>query len=644
LPISISIENLDSIYAYSASNESLGLLGNWPFIDIYITNSAFERYYYGSLSDSTAREPCKISTSLSGIECKTPEIYNSNSFIDLLGQVTGLNAYLEICLGLFSEIDRSGSNGNTGHCKQIAFSIFKNPQITEFNGVEEFKLYNGQTQFKIGADNFWKCCSLSDYSVTVGGWPGTILDTGTVTAILVRPPAGPWPTDSAEDNTASTVVLTAGDYEFTVGSIRYEDDRCDSPAEDCDGQRLRIGLGVGLGVGLFLLIVLISLIIVAVISRRRHRRRQLLREDPLHIYTGDPAFHREEESSELLEIIEADNLREKVRRSMVPISRIRIGNEIGKGNFGVVYSGTYKDNEDVVQQAAIKVVTSNSVKDKVEFLMEAVIMADFNHANVLSLLAITVDDDKPYAVIPLMEKGDLRGVVSDTNAIFRVRDLISFGLQVANGMNYLSDMKFVHRDLAARNCMVNRDNVVKVADFGLARDIFESDYYRSGDLNRPLPVKWMAPESIGSRSQRAIFTTKSDVWSFGVLMWELLTRGQKPYSNIRPQEIKSAVLDGYRLEKPPTAPNFVYKMMLACWDLEPAVRPPFAEIRDILQDYVDKSPPEYSEAMTYRPMMTEPAAVDGGATASTVIPMRELRASGIDNTYHVNSNYANDLV
>jgi serine/threonine protein kinase len=155
-----------------------------------------------------------------------------------------------------------------------------------------------------------------------------------------------------------------------------------------------------------------------------------------------------------------------------------------------------------------------------QFIREALLMKDIEHNRVLYLIGLTFfDDGSPLVITPFMANGDLLAYLRDDNRNPRVFDLITFAIEIAEGMEYLALQKLVHRDLAARNCLLDHENHVKIADFGLSRDIYEKDYYRPEDKGL-IPVKWMAPESLEENT----YTTKSDVWSFGVVLWEILTR------------------------------------------------------------------------------------------------------------------------
>ncbi|KAL7854477.1 hypothetical protein SRHO_G00166670 [Serrasalmus rhombeus] len=192
----------------------------------------------------------------------------------------------------------------------------------------------------------------------------------------------------------------------------------------------------------------------------------------------------------------------------------------------------------------------------------------------------------------LMTRGDLKSYLRTLRSkentsslpLPPLKKMIQMAGEIADGMAYLNANKFVHRDLAARNCMVAEDFTVKIGDFGMTRDIYETDYYRKGGKGL-LPVRWMSPESL----KDGVFTTMSDVWSFGVVLWEIATLAEQPYQGMSNEQVLRFVMDGGLLDKPDNCPDMLFELMRMCWQYNPKMRPSFLEIISSIKD--DLEPP-----------------------------------------------------
>lgn len=273
----------------------------------------------------------------------------------------------------------------------------------------------------------------------------------------------------------------------------------------------------------------------------------------------------------------------------VPRENVEILEELGLGNFGMVYRG-YLDG---TVQVAIKTISENaSQREKNEFLNEASVMKNFSTWHIIKLLGVVSMGNPPFVIMELMENGDLKTYlrrIRDTQMVPDASRIMRMAAEIADGMAYLESKKFVHRDLAARNCMVSKDLVCKIGDFGMARDIYETDYYKIGKKGL-LPIRWMAPENLSD----GVFTSDSDVWSFGVVLYEILTLAEIPYQGFSNEEVLHHVLHKGMLHIPRSCPETVQKIMEKCFKWRPSERPTFMEIVTELepflnQDFCEKS-------------------------------------------------------
>ncbi|XP_006159650.1 LOW QUALITY PROTEIN: ephrin type-A receptor 1 [Tupaia chinensis] len=252
---------------------------------------------------------------------------------------------------------------------------------------------------------------------------------------------------------------------------------------------------------------------------------------------------------------------------------------IGEGEFGEVYRGTLRLPSQDCKTVAIKTLKDTSPEGQWwNFLREATIMGQFNHPHILHLEGV-VTKRKPIMIITeFMEHGALDAFLRDREDQLAPGQLVAMLQGIASGMNYLSDHSYVHRDLAARNILVSQNLCCKVSDFGLTRllDNFDGTYETQGGK---IPIRWTAPEAIAHR----IFTTASDVWSFGIVMWEVLSFGDKPYGEMSNQEVMKNIEDGYRLPPPVDCPAPLYELMKGCWAYDRAQRPHFHKLQAQLE-------------------------------------------------------------
>uniref|UniRef100_A0ABI7WDY9 Tyrosine-protein kinase n=1 Tax=Felis catus TaxID=9685 RepID=A0ABI7WDY9_FELCA len=256
----------------------------------------------------------------------------------------------------------------------------------------------------------------------------------------------------------------------------------------------------------------------------------------------------------------------------MPREEFTLCRKLGSGCFGEVFEGLWKDQVRV----AIKVIARDDLPHQHTFQAEIQAMKKLRHKHILPLYAVVSVGDPVYIITELMPRGALLELLrgSDEKTL-PVSELVDLASQVAEGMCYLESQNYIHRDLAARNILVGENNICKVGDFGLARLIKEDIYLSHG---RNIPYKWTAPEALS----RGLYSIKSDVWSFGILLHEIFSRGQMPYAGMTNHEAFLRVDAGYRMPCPPESPPAAYKLMLSCWNRDPERRPCFQALREKL--------------------------------------------------------------
>ncbi|XP_012676826.1 tyrosine-protein kinase SRK2 [Clupea harengus] len=271
-------------------------------------------------------------------------------------------------------------------------------------------------------------------------------------------------------------------------------------------------------------------------------------------------------------------------------SSVHLLRKLGAGQFGEVHEGVWNDTTPV----AVKTLKQGTMEPK-DFLGEAQIMKKLRHPKLIQLYAVCTMEEPIYIITELMKNGSLLEYLQkDGGKKLRISDQIEMAAQVAAGMAYLELQNYIHRDLAARNVLVGENNICKVADFGLARVFMDENVYEAKEGTK-FPVKWTAPEAIHDNK----FTIKSDVWSFGILLYEIMTFGQMPYPTMTNYQVVQKLPTGYRMSCPPHCPKVMYEIMEECWKDQPADRPTFETLQWKLEDFFDIDMTSYDDASHY---------------------------------------------
>ncbi|KAL3118978.1 hypothetical protein niasHT_003761 [Heterodera trifolii] len=274
-------------------------------------------------------------------------------------------------------------------------------------------------------------------------------------------------------------------------------------------------------------------------------------------------------------------------------TEITMNNKLGMGQYGDVYEAIWRrtdspkrdeEADEVLVTVAVKTLKEDAMALP-DFLAEAEIMKGLSHPNLVQLLGVCTREAPYFILTEFMCHGNLLDFLRNSDQKQLPQwSLFHLAVQVASAMAYLESRNFIHRDLAARNCLVGEENVVKVADFGLARFMRTEDTY-TAQTGAKFPIKWTAPEGLAYNT----FSTKSDVWAFGVLLWEIFTYGMAPYPGVELNNVYVLLERGFRMDPPPECPDCVYRLMLQCWNWSPSDRPRF---KDLLLNLSSQQPPE----------------------------------------------------
>ncbi|TRY66896.1 hypothetical protein DNTS_028506, partial [Danionella cerebrum] len=271
--------------------------------------------------------------------------------------------------------------------------------------------------------------------------------------------------------------------------------------------------------------------------------------------------------------------------------RIELGRCIGEGQFGDVHQGIYICPENPALSVAIKTLT----------------MRQFDHPHIVKLIGV-ITENPVWIIMELCTLGELRSFLQIRKYSLDLASLILFLYQLSTALAYLESKRFVHRDIAARNVLVSSVDCVKLGDFGLSRYMEDSSYYKAS--KGKLPIKWMAPESINFRR----FTSASDVWMFGVCMWEILMYGVKPFQGVKNNDVIGRIENGERLAMPPNCPPTLYSLMTKCWAYDPSKRPRFTELKAQLSTILAEEKAQQEERSRMEMRRQLPVSWDSGGS------------------------------
>ncbi|XP_072512662.1 ephrin type-A receptor 2 [Salminus brasiliensis] len=382
--------------------------------------------------------------------------------------------------------------------------------------------------------------------------------------------------------------------EGNPGSYSMEQEFSTQPEVPPSQGNTAVILGAAVGGGIMLFIVVVVLLL------HKRRKNSHTRQGPEDAYFSSPEQLKPLKTYVDPHTYEDPNTAVLKFASEIHPSHITKQKVIGAGEFGEVYRGILKAPGRKEAVVAIKTLKPGyTEKQRQDFLSEASIMGQFSHQNIIRLEGVVTKFKHAMIVTEYMENGALDKYLRDHDGEMGSFQLVGMLRGIAAGMKYLSDMSYVHRDLAARNILVNCKLECKVSDFGLSRvleDDPEGTYTTSGGK---IPIRWTAPEAIAYRK----FTSASDVWSFGIVMWEVMAFGERPYWDMSNHEVMKAINEAFRLPAPMDCPSAVYQLMLQCWLQDRSKRPRFQDIVSLL-DKLLKSPDSLKAIADFDPRVS----------------------------------------
>ncbi|XP_067657900.1 uncharacterized protein [Haliotis asinina] len=496
---------------------------------------------------------------------------------------------------------------------------------------------------RIGTD-----CHRRDYRVVIGDDVDCSITSFSETSIECEPPSST-PVTTSIDNRKYKIRLFIGAREVEVGEIYYK-----------QFWLTEYFVYIMVGCGVFIIFLIALLICICVCRRRRSRSRKKQMSEPLKNVTPltenngmtvsdeheliqparpytpfprinhytNPGFNSTDaEEHDKNEVVNTEyflhrveeGIRSKVQACVIGKKNFTVGSVCyATGNHARLVDGSFtaRSRIEPMEKLTIKML-KNPLPDSgilsslyTTALRECLRFKSYDDESLLTIKGIGLDKRRFYILYPYMENRTLKDHILDSKRNFVLRQLLELAGQVCEGMEFLSSKDVVHKDLATRNCMLDATGRVKITDAAFSWDFYPNEYMYDNQRDRYLPVRWMAPESLST----GFYDSKSDVWSFGVLMWELMTRGLVPFQDIADQKVQDAIVEGFRLGKPQMLSEDLYELMNSCWHAESEHRPSFVRIQQ-----------EISSAMTDRPSMNESLYVNQDSMDNFYINSDEIQ-------------------
>ncbi|BFZ10473.1 hypothetical protein BsWGS_13510 [Bradybaena similaris] len=557
------------------------------------------------------REGCEV-MSINIMECRVPAINSQNINIT---ETSPLEVHYSFNMANITALRNISHNSAFG-----PLMYYPDPSVAYFEEDDRTKTFHESDFLSIQGRFRMVNVLMASVRVFVGDEPCSETSASDL-AITCKPPTSTPKGTDASGKAAITVSI--GNMRSIPGYLRYF-----LPSENSKP----ITLGVVLGVVLPILFIVVLLTICVLRRHRKHKPEQNFIPDVLKDYEGKKEGEDEEELigmdnipikvdmngggqadrnsdstpyiNELLAKFEEPVLKQSMAAALISRRRLDIGDLIGKGYYGAVYKALYT-HSDSDKQAEVAVKTLQARRSEAEalqqFLQDVALARDLSHPHLLRVVgAVISPSDDPIVVMPFMATEDLGSYIREPAKTLSLVDLLTYCHQIADAMAYLENLKIVHRNLAARNCIIleedSKEPSIKLTDYVVTASLFPKEFYTGDDGVSEL-VRWMAPETV----EDFIFSSHSDVWSYAVVMWEVLTRGVEPYPNTQAAVVISLVKDGKRLPKPKHCPESVYQIMLSCWAKSPEARPTFVQLLEQLRPYVatgDQNGGEKSQLLT----------------------------------------------